>query len=294
MKTEKQKLIGIVGSCRKVGNSEIVAKAVGEALAPDWELELIRLPSLNIRPCKGCYACLIPGVTCNIDDDMAWFLERICGADALLFSVPNYILGPIGMVKMLTDRALQTAACGDALRGKRTAVALTLGREDYRGYADTVLTSQVSGLGLEVVGTACFYGTHPGEVALDDAFERRIAGLVAALRKGREAFDVPENRCPRCLSDLFRIHPRGLQCACCRALATRDAAGALSFFYFDPEFSPEGQREHLNWLQQKKGEYALLKDRLKAVQERYRRGAWLVPPVRGLQDQAPPPEQRRG
>jgi multimeric flavodoxin WrbA len=278
MAAGKKRLIGIIGSYRKIGNSEIVAKAVGESLGPDWDLALIRLPSLNIRACKGCYACLIPGVACNIADDMVWLLERLCEADALLFVVPNYILGPIGMMKMLTDRALQTAACGTALLGKRAAVVLTLGREDYRGYADTVLASQVAGLGLDVVSMECFYGTHPGEVALADDFDRKIAGTAQALMYGRDTANLPANRCPRCLSDLFRVHPQGLQCAVCRALATRRADGSLSFCYFDPEFSPEGQREHLNWLEQKKREYALLKDRLKAVQQRYRQGTWLAPP----------------
>jgi multimeric flavodoxin WrbA len=177
----KKKLVGIVGSYRKIGNAEIVAKAIGEKLGNEWNLSFIRLPQLKILPCKGCYACLQPGTSCNLQDDMAWLLERLCEADALVFAAPNYILGPIGMIKMLTDRALQAMSYGTALWKKRAVVALTLGREEYRGYADTALTAQVAGLGLDIVGVECFYGTHPGEVALVSDFGEKIGRLSDAL-----------------------------------------------------------------------------------------------------------------
>jgi len=273
----KKKLVGIVGSYRKIGNAEIVAKAIGEKLGNEWNLSFIRLPQLRILPCKGCYACLQPGTSCNLQDDMAWLLERLCEADALVFAAPNYILGPIGMIKMLTDRALQAMSYGTALWKKRAVVALTLGREEYRGYADTALTAQVAGLGLDVVGVECFYGTHPGEVALVSDFGEKIGRLSDALLGNERVGSQYENRCPRCLSDLFRTHPEGLECAVCKSLAKRKADGSLHFFFFHPEFSEMGQIEHIKWLQMKKEEYPLLKDRLKAIQSCYKDGTWLIP-----------------
>jgi multimeric flavodoxin WrbA len=275
---KKKKLIGIVGSNRRIGNAEIVTKAIGERLGEQWDLSLIRLPQLRIQPCKGCYACLQPGISCNLQDDMAWLLERLCEADALVFAAPNYILGPIGMVKMLTDRALQALACGTALWKKRAVVALTLGREEYRGYADTALVAQVTGLGLDVVGVECFYGTHPGEAAIAGDFKEKIDHLAKALLGKERASSRDETRCPRCLSDLFRAHPQGLECAICKSLAERKADGSLHFFYFHPEFSEAGQIEHINWLQMKKEEYPHLKNRLKAIQASYQDGKWLSPP----------------
>ncbi|HWR67831.1 MAG TPA: flavodoxin family protein [Desulfomonilia bacterium] len=275
---EKKKLTGIVGSSRRLGNAEIVAKAIGEGLGEGWDLSLIRLPHLRIQPCKGCYACLQPGTSCNLQDDMAWLLDRLCEADALVVAVPDYILGPVGMVKMLTDRALQALARGTALWKKRTVVALTLGREEYRGYADTALIAQVAGLGLDVVGTECFYGTHPGEAAIAVEFQEKIDHLAGALLGDERASVEYGNRCPRCLSDLFRTHPQGLECAVCKSLAERKDDGSLHFFFFHPEFSEEGQIEHINWLQMKKAEYPHLKNRLKAVQSSYQGGTWLSPP----------------
>jgi hypothetical protein len=62
-------------------------------------------------------------------------------------------------------------------------------------------------------------------------------------------------------------------------LAKRKADGSLHFFFFHPEFSEMGQIEHIKWLQMKKEEYPLLKDRLKTIQSCYEDGTWLIPPT---------------
>jgi multimeric flavodoxin WrbA len=64
----ESRLLGIVASHRRGGNSEIVFKDVAGQMK-EWRLSLIRLPQLSILPCKGCCACLRPGVQCNLDDD---------------------------------------------------------------------------------------------------------------------------------------------------------------------------------------------------------------------------------
>ncbi|MCJ7833696.1 MAG: NAD(P)H-dependent oxidoreductase, partial [Deltaproteobacteria bacterium] len=64
-------------------------------------------------------------------------------SDGIIFSSPNYVLGPVGLVKMLADRAFQARKYFDLFQQKRVVVALTLGSEEYRGYAETVLASQV-------------------------------------------------------------------------------------------------------------------------------------------------------
>ncbi len=272
----KKKVLGIVASYRKKGNCEIVVKAVAEKMGDDWELSLIRLPGLNIYPCKGCYACLLPGKKCNLQDDMDWLLERISEADSVIFTAPNYIMAPVGIVKMLSDRAIQAFGYYEEFKKKKAAVALTLGKDDYRGYADTALVSQVGTLGVEVVNLQLFYGTHPGEAALADEFGEKIQDMANSLIKQDYEKKAQPDRCPRCFSDLFRIHPDGLECAVCKALAKREG-DSLNFFYYHPEFSEEGRMEHMKWLLMKKEEYPSLKDRLKEIQNHYSEGSWLLP-----------------
>ena len=284
----RKKLLGIVASYRKQGNGEIVAKAVARELGPEWDLSLVRLPKLDIAPCKGCYVCLIPGQQCTIKDDVEWLFQRLDEADAVIFTAPNYILGPVGMVKMLTDRALQAAPHTDNFHGTRTAVALTMGKEDYRGYADTALASQVAGLGLDVTALETFYCTHPGEAALSPDFHEKILCLARSLTPQATSPETPmmealsedhPDRCPRCFSDLFRVRPHGLECAVCKAEATVNN-GKLVFTNFHRMFTDEGRQEHLEWLLMKKMEFKEIKHQLQEIRDDYRDGHWLTPPER--------------
>lgn len=274
--TNKKKLLGIVGSYRKLGNCEIVAKSVAEKLGNNWKLCLMSLPRLRIEPCKGCYVCLLPEKQCNIKDDVQWILDRIVEADAIIFAAPNYVLGPVGIVKMLADRALQTKDVIAELNKKKTAVALTLGREDYRGYSDTALTAQLRVLGLKVVSLEHFYGTFPGEAVLVDDYEGKIANLATSLQSETYEQKVPQYRCPICFSDLFRIRDEYLECAICRSRAKYEN-NTLQFVEFGTQFTDEGQREHFEWLAMKKGEYIKIKDDLQEVQNKYRDGNWITP-----------------
>ena len=146
-----KKLLGIIASARKIGNAEIVTKAVAEKLGIGWELSLVRLPDISLKPCKGCFACILPGGHCRISDDTEWLLTRINEADAVICAAPNYLLGPAGIVKMFADRALQAMKYRDFYNKKPMAVALTMGGEEYRGYADTGLATQLMSLHLHLV-----------------------------------------------------------------------------------------------------------------------------------------------
>lgn len=272
----KKKLLGLIASARKRGNGEIVAKAVAREIGNEWELSLVRLPKIQVAPCKGCYACLIPGKQCNLDDDVQWLFERIQESDAVIVTAPNYVLGPSGIVKLIADRALQAHPFTQNFAEKRTVAALTLGKEDFRGYADTALASQVSAIGLPVCGLEIFYGTHPGEIGLDDTFDKQVKRLAGALSLPEPPPEDRPDRCPRCRSDLFRVRPGGLECAICKSIAVQSEEG-LDFTYFHPQFSEEGMREHFQWLLMKKMEFKDVKDRLKEIQDEYDEANWLVP-----------------
>ena len=272
----KKKILGIVASCRITGNCEIIVKAVAEKMGDGFELSLVRLPKLKIYPCKGCYACLLPDGKCGLKDDVYWLIDRMRESDSVVYAAPNYTLAPVGIVKMLSDRAIQTSLYLDELKNKRTAVALTLGKEDYRGYADTALASQVRTLGLDVVSLHSFIGTHPGEAAIDGDFEKKISEMAEALRDVNYKSDPGPDRCPRCFSDLFRLRDGALECAVCKSRA-RQKDGALDFYFYHSEFTEEGRKEHMKWLLMKKMEYPALKDRLKKIQDGYRWGNWISP-----------------
>jgi multimeric flavodoxin WrbA len=275
-----KKLLGLVASYRKRGNSEIVTKSVVRAMGDDWSLSLIRLPLLTIKPCRGCYACLLPDKDCLIEDDVVWLLEQIKQADAVIMAAPNYVLGPVGIVKMLADRVLQAAPYHPVFEKIPAAVILTMGLEKYDGLAQTALCTQTAALGLNVVCAESFIGTHPGEVAMSDTFDAGVADIARALISTGTERLVRPGQCSRCLSDLFRPHPDGgLECAVCKSLATQDGA-AVNVYQHDPVFTKEGQMQHLDWLLGKKHEYMdEFKRRLKEIRGDFRDGNWLTPNI---------------
>lgn len=269
-----KKILGLVASYRKTGNSEIAVKEV--AAKTGYDLELIRMPKLSILPCKGCYACLLPGKKCAIADDVEWLKEKILASDACIIGAPNYVLGPVGIMKMLADRALQFYDSLEALAKIPAVMALTLGREDFRGYADAALLSQAGSIGLNTRGIELFHGTHPAEVVMNDDFDRKTTLLADTLLSTGDSKTWGEDRCSTCGSDLFRVRSSQIYCALCESRADF-SKGTFTITDKSNKLEAEGQHEHLIWLTEKKLEFAEKRETLKKIQERYQGGTWITP-----------------
>ena len=83
-----KKILGIIGSPRRLGNCEIMVKEIGRQISVPHELKLLRLSEFNIQLCKGCYRCLFDENGCPQDDDFYAVLNAIIAADAIIFSGP--------------------------------------------------------------------------------------------------------------------------------------------------------------------------------------------------------------
>lgn len=100
------KVVGISGSPRKDGNTEILVK---EALKPfyekGWEVTKFFLSSKTINPCMGCETCNETG-TCAIEgDDMELLLSEFENCDALIIGSPAYYRNVTAQLKALFDRS---------------------------------------------------------------------------------------------------------------------------------------------------------------------------------------------
>ena len=75
------KALGIVGSPRRGGNTEILTEHALKAIAEEGiGTELITLAGLDIKGCTGCMACLNAEM-CSIKDDMWPIYEKMKEAD---------------------------------------------------------------------------------------------------------------------------------------------------------------------------------------------------------------------
>lgn len=99
------KAIGIVGSPRKEGNTEIITNHALKAITEESiETELIRLAGLDIRPCQACLSCRNTG-KCIIDDDLYPIYLKMKEADAIILSSPVYISSVTSLMKALIERS---------------------------------------------------------------------------------------------------------------------------------------------------------------------------------------------
>ena len=98
------KVLGILGSPRKGGNTELLLEeALKGAEAEGAEVERLRLTDYNIIPCKECLACYKEG-NCIILDDMAKIYPKLLEADIILLASPIFFYGVTAWAKALIDR----------------------------------------------------------------------------------------------------------------------------------------------------------------------------------------------
>ncbi len=74
------------------------------------ELEELTLASMQIGPCKGCFACWksTPGICC-VKDDMQSVIGKIVNANLIVWSFPLYYFNVPGVLKNMIDRQLPMA-----------------------------------------------------------------------------------------------------------------------------------------------------------------------------------------
>ena len=112
------KAVGVVGSPRKNGNSEILTAHCLQAMAEEGlETELIRLAGLDIRGCNACMYCFEHD-GCSIEDDLQPVYAKAVEADAIIVASPVYYSSATSLVKGFLERAGYLSMRTRAFAGK--------------------------------------------------------------------------------------------------------------------------------------------------------------------------------
>lgn len=99
------KIIGIVGSPRKGGNTDVLVKeSLKAAEEVGADTELITLGSAEIEPCVACDICKSTG-ECAIYDDMSEILNKLINSHGFIMGSPVYFGNVTAQLKMLMDRS---------------------------------------------------------------------------------------------------------------------------------------------------------------------------------------------
>jgi len=102
--TTHKRVLGIVGSPRRGGNTEIlVDEILAGAAEAGADTEKIILNELNILPCQACDACK-DGGECVQDDDMSELLKQMERCRIWVLGTPVYWGGPSAQLKVFIDR----------------------------------------------------------------------------------------------------------------------------------------------------------------------------------------------
>jgi multimeric flavodoxin WrbA len=99
-----RRVLGIVGSPRRNGNTDILVNRVLEgARSTGAETDVVHLDELDIEQCDGCHRCWREG-KCRWQDDMPIIYDKIADCDVLVLGTPVYWFGPSAMMKGCLDR----------------------------------------------------------------------------------------------------------------------------------------------------------------------------------------------
>lgn len=98
-------IIGISASQRKEGNTAfIVNKILEGAREQGAETSVFGFSDLDIKPCRGCWACHKSDHGCVINDDMQKVYDALEHADVIVLGLPIYMGQMSAQGKIFTDR----------------------------------------------------------------------------------------------------------------------------------------------------------------------------------------------
>ena len=121
------KVLAIIGSARKGGNTTTLTKIVFEELEKDGiETELIELAGKNLKGCLACYKCFEnKDKSCIIkNDEMNELITKIDEADAVIIGSPTYFANVSPNIKTLIDRAGLVGIANDYLFKRKIGAAV--------------------------------------------------------------------------------------------------------------------------------------------------------------------------
>jgi multimeric flavodoxin WrbA len=187
-----KKILGVMGSPRKKGNTHIlISKILEGAKSEGAEGDILFLDDLTIQECDGCHVCW-KGKECNKDDDMNGIYPRIMESAAIVFGTPVYWYGPTALIKGFLDRFVyfNCPEHREYIKGKPAVLAVPCEEADPAA-ADLVkamFEKSLRYLEMDLIGTIIVPGvTKRGEIIkkqgpLEEAYNLGIR-LARSIRQ---------------------------------------------------------------------------------------------------------------
>lgn len=180
---EKKTVTILLGSPRKDGNTETIAKALAKGAEENGcEVRTVRLQGKKLNGCMDCRHCWANGAPCVQKDDMGEVHEAIAAADVIVFASPLYFYSWSAQIKPVWDRLLPFYAENSKIdvRGKKAVLISAAGdtepecfaglKESFRlacGYTQWEIAGEIYALGLYPKDAAA----NEGQKYIEEAYE---------------------------------------------------------------------------------------------------------------------------
>ncbi len=102
-------ILGIVGSPRKGGNTEVMVRTALQAAESlgGVQTDIILMAGRKVSPCIGCHHCWFHDGVCAIKDDAGEMIQKMVEADGLIVGSPVYFGSMTATLKSLLERCLK-------------------------------------------------------------------------------------------------------------------------------------------------------------------------------------------
>lgn len=99
------RIVVLVGSVRKGGNTDLLARAFVEGASKNHSVEVVSVANNQVNPCIGCNSCFTrENHNCFQNDDMPAIYDKLKTADMLVVASPVYFYGISAQLKAIIDR----------------------------------------------------------------------------------------------------------------------------------------------------------------------------------------------
>lgn len=158
------KVLGIVGSIRKKGNTASLVRTALEAVEREGiKTQLIFLHDYTIKDCTGCERCKDTYI-CSLEDDMQEIYPLLLEADGIICGSPTYFYNITANMKAFIDRcycfeafAEDDRSCwanvNEALGGKYASVIAVCEQNDEKdmGFTAEAMVKPLESLGYRII-----------------------------------------------------------------------------------------------------------------------------------------------
>jgi len=186
------KILGIVGSSRIAGNTELlVAETLKAAKEEGAKTELLRLADKEIKPCDACLTCK-ETKECRIKDDFKLIFNKMTKADGIILGSPVYFSSASPQIKALIDRAGYLSMMKGRVFENKVGGAMVVARRAGETFTFAELLFFFLHQGMIVPGSTYWnvaFGRLPGDVLKDEEglqtarnFGKKMVWLVKKIK----------------------------------------------------------------------------------------------------------------